>query len=120
MEPLLRSRLVTLTFDASDPMRAASFWSEALGWQIGEADADDVELEPDDATPFSLLFQRVPEPKVVQNRTHLDLTTSSLDDQRDTGLRMRLDDRGQVHVIPLDATARWHHPIRLTSSSDPA
>jgi|JI9StandDraft_2_1071091.scaffolds.fasta_scaffold102056_2 predicted enzyme related to lactoylglutathione lyase len=112
MEPLvLRSRLVTLTFDASDPRRVAAFWAEALGWRVGSADDDDVELEPDEATAFSLLFQRVPEPKVVQNRTHLDLTTSSVDDQADTVARLlaaggRHVDIGQgpeeTHVVLAD------------------
>jgi hypothetical protein len=118
MEPLvLRSRLVTLTFDASDPRRVAAFWAEALGWRVGSADDDDVELEPDEATAFSLLFQRVPEPKVVQNRTHLDLTTSSVDDQADTvarllaaGGRRHIGQGPETHVVLADlrmSCASW-------------
>jgi len=32
------SRLVELCIDANDPHRLASFWAEALGWEIDETD----------------------------------------------------------------------------------
>jgi hypothetical protein len=39
---------------------------------------------PTDATSFHGLFRRVEHRKVGQNRIHIDLTTTSLDDQNDT------------------------------------
>jgi predicted enzyme related to lactoylglutathione lyase len=66
----------TLTFDCADPMRVATFWAEALGFEVeaGTGDADDgvFVLDPTGETR-GLFFQPVPEPKVVKNRVHLDV-----------------------------------------------
>jgi predicted enzyme related to lactoylglutathione lyase len=81
-------QLVALCVDANDPPRLARFWAEALGWEIGDVGVDEVRLVPTDHTRFELEFVRVAEPKVGQNRVHLDLTTSSIDDQRSTVARL--------------------------------
>ncbi len=78
------SRLVALGWDANDPRGLARFWATALRWQIGDDSGDEVALVPTDATTFRILFRRVPQQKAGKNRIHLDLTTSSLDDQRST------------------------------------
>ncbi len=83
----------TLTIDCADPARLAAFWSVALGyveapppagfdtwpewftrfgvpedeWDDGAALAD-----PDGARP-RISFLKVPEPKAVKNRVHLDV-----------------------------------------------
>ncbi|MBI5088032.1 MAG: VOC family protein [Actinobacteria bacterium] len=76
----MTSRLVELCFDANDPHRLAQFWAAALGWEVAAFDGD-VGLVPTDGTGIRILFLPVPEPKVGKNRIHLDLTTTSLDDQ---------------------------------------
>jgi len=76
--------LVALAFDAIAPNELARFWAHALRWRIREADGVGVELVPTDTTSFRLLFQPVAHAKVGQNRIHLDLTTTSVDDQKDT------------------------------------
>ncbi len=67
-----------ITFDCADPHRLAAFWGELLGFR---PDPDD-EVAPDDPEVLiedprglrpGLLFIRVPEPKTVKNRVHLDL-----------------------------------------------
>jgi len=78
----MTSRLVALSFDASDPARLARFWAAALRWDIGDETSDEVALAPTDGTRFTVVFRRVAEPKVGKNPIHLDLTTTSLDDQR--------------------------------------
>jgi len=79
------SRLVALCFDANDPLRLAHFWADALRWEVGAADAEGVvSLVPTDGTRFTLDFAPTAEAKVGQNRIHLDLTTTSLDDQRES------------------------------------
>ncbi len=83
----MTSALVELCFDANDPNRLAQFWAAALGWDVDMIDGD-VALVPTDGTRFRVLFLPVPEPKVGKNRIHLDLTTSSLDDQRDSVERL--------------------------------
>jgi hypothetical protein len=90
------SRLVALCVDANDPLVLARFYAVALGWEVGEATADEVSLVPTDSTRFDVLFLRVPEPKTFVNRLHLDLTTTTLDEQRHTV--DRLIDLGGHHI----------------------
>jgi catechol 2,3-dioxygenase-like lactoylglutathione lyase family enzyme len=80
----MTSGLVALCFDANDPLRLARFWAAALRWEVGAATGDEVALVPTDGTRFRLVFVKVPELKLGQNRVHLDLTTTSLDDQQRT------------------------------------
>jgi predicted enzyme related to lactoylglutathione lyase len=80
----MTSRLDALCFDADDPLRLARFWSAALRWNVDDKEQDVIELVPTDGTRFSVLFVAAPTEKVGANRTHLDLTTTSLDDQRET------------------------------------
>jgi predicted enzyme related to lactoylglutathione lyase len=83
----MTARLVSLCLDANDPQRMARFWAGALQWTIEETD-DEIGLMPTDGTRFGILFEPVPEQKAGQNRIHLDLTTTSLDDQRETVERL--------------------------------
>jgi catechol 2,3-dioxygenase-like lactoylglutathione lyase family enzyme len=76
--------LVALCFDANDPKRLASFWAEALRWELGEVTPEVVNIVPTDGTRFQIDFAQVPEPWTGLGRLHLDLTTSSLDDQNQT------------------------------------
>jgi predicted enzyme related to lactoylglutathione lyase len=111
MKDGMTSRLAALCVDATDPPRLAGFWAEALGWDIATAADDEVGLAPTDGTRFGILFLRVPEVKTVKNPIHLDLTTSSPDDQGGTvarlvGLGARHVDIGQgrdePHVVLAD------------------
>ena len=80
----MTSRLVSLCLDANDPLRHARFWAHALHWEIDDETDDEVALVPTDGTRFGILFEAVPEEKTGKNRIHLDLTTTSLDDQMET------------------------------------
>jgi predicted enzyme related to lactoylglutathione lyase len=80
----MTARLISLCIDANDPLRLAQFWAKALRWDIDDESADVVELVPTDATGFRIDFALVTELKSSQNRQHLDLTTTSIDDQNDT------------------------------------
>jgi predicted enzyme related to lactoylglutathione lyase len=72
-------RLVALSFEANDPLLLARFWAEALSWDVDET--DEIRLVPSDGTGFGMVFRQVAERKAGKNPIHLDLTTSSLDDQ---------------------------------------
>lgn len=87
-----------LTIDCADPVRLVAFWTEALGyvpqpppeghatwrayWQeqgvppeelpVGAAETPESIVDPEGRGP-RIWFQRVPEPKSVKNRVHLDL-----------------------------------------------
>jgi predicted enzyme related to lactoylglutathione lyase len=91
----MSSRLVELCLDANDPPRLARFWADALGWEIDETDGD-IGLLPTDGTRFQILFEPVPEKKTGKNPIHLDLTTTSIDDQKETVAR--LVEAGARHV----------------------
>lgn len=70
----MTSSIFTVTFDCADPAPIAEFWAQVLGYSVDDEDPDEVAIDPppDSAAP-ALLFIRVPEPKTVKNRVHLDL-----------------------------------------------
>ena len=84
---------IQVVFDCADPSVVARFWADALGYQLqgppeptAEWQAWLVEngvpeerwndasaiIDPDGTGP-RIYFQRVPEPKAVKNRLHLDM-----------------------------------------------
>jgi len=124
---------VQMVFDCSDPHAQASFWGAALGWDVEQADdfirkmlAEGIATEDDvvdlggklgwktgaairrpaDATgPVRLLFMRVPEPKQVKNRAHLDLNVGP--DRRDAEVA-RLTGLGAVELYRIDEPGAHH------------
>jgi Glyoxalase-like domain len=92
----MTSRLVALCFDANDPLRLARFWASALQWEIDDETHDPVGLVPMDDTRFRIRFLPVAEKKAGKNRIHLDLTTTSIEDQTDTV--RRLVELGAHHI----------------------
>jgi predicted enzyme related to lactoylglutathione lyase len=70
----MTSSIYTVTIDSADPAPIAEFWAQVLGYQVDDDDPDEVAIEPPPGTAAPpLLFVRVPEPKTVKNRVHLDL-----------------------------------------------
>jgi hypothetical protein len=80
----MTSRLVALCFDAKEPLRLARFWAEALRWQVDAETHAEIGLVPTDDTRFRVVFLASQDEKLVKNRIHIDLTTTSLDDQQVT------------------------------------
>jgi predicted enzyme related to lactoylglutathione lyase len=69
-----------VTIDCRDPEALAVFWSELLGLPVkGRFGTNFVMLERPAPDAVALAFQRVPEPKVVKNRAHVDLRLDDLD-----------------------------------------
>jgi hypothetical protein len=74
----LRQREVVI--DCADHEVVVRFWAEALGgWERRDTNEQYVALVPpaeqraaDGPRPLPLLFQKVPEPKAVKNRVHID------------------------------------------------
>jgi predicted enzyme related to lactoylglutathione lyase len=81
------SQLSALCFDASDPPRLARFWASVLGWDIAGAPSDDNVIEPTDDTGFPIRFRPTRERKTGPNQMHFHLTSTSLEDQRQTVAR---------------------------------
>ncbi len=95
------ARFTELIVDAADPERLARFWALALGYKlqdpppgfvtwpdfltsIGVPESDwnsrSALVDPD-GIGSRVFFQRVPESKTAKNRVHLDLASSSLEQQ---------------------------------------
>ncbi len=92
------------TFDCSDAMVLARFWSAALG---GEVDEDSTQEKAFMEAPGwggpNLWFNRVPESKTAKNRLHFDLRApdtmrAEVERLRDLGARV-LDDHGSLVVM---------------------
>lgn len=69
-----RLRVREVVIDCADHDVIVPFWAAALGWEPRRVNDQYVALvpPPGDAGP-GILFQKVPEPKQVKNRVHLDL-----------------------------------------------
>jgi hypothetical protein len=114
---------IQIVMDCADPARLARFWATALGytapdppsgyaswpdaltaWGVPEEEWDDGQwlVDPEGIGP-RLYFQRVPEPKTVKNRLHLDLDASG---GRETPLaeRRRLVDAEAERLLGAGAT----------------
>jgi hypothetical protein len=97
------TRLVQIAMDARDDSALGRFWAEALGWSVSSEEPGVTSLEPEgfvypDPVAVCIDILRVPEPKTVKNRVHIDLATTSVAHQAD--LVARLQDLGAtpVHV----------------------
>jgi predicted enzyme related to lactoylglutathione lyase len=68
---------IEIGIDSVMPQKLAPFWADALGYTVGDLDraGDYLDLAPPDPSLPVVYLQRVPEPKTVKNRVHLDLLT---------------------------------------------
>jgi predicted enzyme related to lactoylglutathione lyase len=101
---------VHLVVDSANPLRAATFWAEALGWTAVDESPEEAIAEPADVdypgtTALPLVFVLVPEPKAAKNRVHLDLTSTSFDDQ--AAKVNRLIELGASHVDNGQGDVPW-------------
>jgi catechol 2,3-dioxygenase-like lactoylglutathione lyase family enzyme/predicted enzyme related to lactoylglutathione lyase len=78
----MTSQLFALCFDANDPDALASFWAGVLGWHKAADPGAGIALLPSDDTGFRIRFLPSEETKAGQNQMHFDLTSASLEDQR--------------------------------------
>jgi Glyoxalase-like domain len=95
----MAARFTELVVDALDPAALAAFWSAVLGWPARVDQDGDVEIaDPSGALP-TVLFARVPEPKTVKDRLHIDVSPVGCDQDEELtrllGLGARRVDIGQ-------------------------
>lgn len=67
------AKFTELCIDCANPRPLAEFWCRVLAYEITDDDADAVEITSPDGYGPTLLFVRVPEPKTVKNRMHIDV-----------------------------------------------
>lgn len=81
--PAAIGRLGWIQIDCADPERIAPFWASVLGVEV-EARLGDppqyINLAATGPGAPHVSFQRVPEPKVVKNRSHLDIAVDDVED----------------------------------------
>ena len=106
---------IQVVFDCADPPVVARFWADALGYQLqgppepsaawlafqdehGIPDErrndESAIIDPDGAAP-RIYFQRVPEPKAVKNRLHLDINAGGPPGTPPAERRSRVDEAVQ-------------------------
>ena len=76
----MTNALFAVTFDCADAAAVARFWADVLGRQMAEdANSEHAVLLPGDgdASGPRITFNRVPEPKTVKNRMHLDVVSDA-------------------------------------------
>ncbi|WP_370939119.1 VOC family protein [Amycolatopsis sp. cg13] len=80
-------RLVHLAIAAEQPARLARFWSDLLAWHTTAESPDEVQPAANDGCDLNLVFTRSSRPKTTKNRLHLDLSSTSAENQRETVAR---------------------------------
>jgi deazaflavin-dependent oxidoreductase (nitroreductase family) len=97
--------VIGLSIDCADPATLAAFWSEVLGRPVNPgADAENAAIDATDPTSGPrLAFHKVPEPKTVKNRLHLDLRADQFEAES-----KRLIGLGATPIRDVEQpTARW-------------
>lgn len=79
-EPAGTLRMTEVVIDCADHGAVVDFWAAALGYERRAVNEQYLALVPPAVEPGrpALLFQVVPEPKVVKNRVHLDFRAESM------------------------------------------
>jgi hypothetical protein len=69
--------LDTLTFDCAAPMLVATFWGQALGFDMDpDSDQEGAFIRDPSGKTAGMFFQPVPEGKTAKNRVHPDVRPS--------------------------------------------
>ncbi len=102
------ARIGNITFDCANPDLVADFWAAALGYvKQGSDERYAAIIDPNGVSP-RLYFQKVPEPKTVKNRVHLDLNVPDMEAEVDrlVGLGARkvrvFDENGETWTVMND------------------
>ena len=78
----MSNSLFAVTFDCTDAATLARFWADVLGRKVAEDSTSEhaVLLSSDgDTSGPRIAFNKVPEPKTVKNRLHLDVISDTFD-----------------------------------------
>lgn len=70
-----------VVIDCADHDVVIPFWTAALGWTAHRINDQFIALRAPDDEPagFDILFQKVPEPKVMKNRAHIDFDAADME-----------------------------------------
>ena len=95
-------RWTELVIDANDPVGLAGFWSRVLDYPITDQDEDFAEISAP-AGP-SIVFVKVPEPKTVKDRIHIDVNATDRDQMDEVA---RIKELGATDVDVGQGDVSW-------------
>src|SRR5579859_3212793 len=103
-------RLVQVAMNARDDAAVGRFWADALGWGISSEEPGVTNVEPaglayPDPSAVYIDVITVPEPKMVKNRVHVDLASTSAAHQ--AALVTRLRDLGATPADVGQGDVSW-------------
>jgi len=78
----MSTSLLAIAFDCADAAALARFWADVLGRQVAEDSTSERAVllsDNGDASGPRIAFNKVPEPKTVKNRLHLDVISDAYD-----------------------------------------
>ena len=78
----MSNSLLAIAIDCADAPAVARFWADVLGRQVAEdSTSERAVLLPGDGSTGGprITFNKVPEPKTVKNRLHLDVISDTFD-----------------------------------------
>jgi hypothetical protein len=92
-------KIGNVTFDCENPGRLAEFWGAALGYNVESFNEFFAQATHPEGTRPNLLFIKVPEPRTVKNRMHMDVAADDREAEieRLVGLGAT---RGDTHKMP--------------------
>jgi predicted enzyme related to lactoylglutathione lyase len=70
---------IQINIDCADPDALMAFYAEALGYRSYGSAGGYRSVVPKDGEGPKIVFQKVPESKVVKNRMHLDLVVDDIE-----------------------------------------
>jgi len=108
-EEIAMTTEIGVTFDCAHPKVMATYWAQTLGYVEEGSDTEYAAIIDSEGKRPRILFMRVPEPKVVKNRIHLDLHVADMQVEVERlltlggkRLRMEEDEDGDVWTVMAD------------------
>src|SRR5690242_8147763 len=93
------TRLSTVVIDSADPTTLAHWWAAALGWQVEFEEKTETGVGPMDGEPgIQLSFVPVADKRVVKNRVHLDLRSTTPTEQADLIARLTSAGASEIDI----------------------
>jgi hypothetical protein len=84
-DPVPEPRMHGLVVDCAEPARLARWWVGVLGGTAADSSPEHTEVSEVPGMTYTFDFVKVPEPKTVKNRIHLDLTVDAVQPLVDAG-----------------------------------
>lgn len=107
--------LFAVIVDCKNPREQADFWALALSWPVTERNPDEFQVGDPTHGSVSLYFMKVPEPKIMKNRLHIDLLA---DGSMDAEVARLVASGAQVVEVREDPDS-FDNPDRWTVMLDP-